>query len=1573
MKNCIKLRRRGLFLVILAEVLLILSLSVGAYLYGSYQFTGGASIKVDMFFDNLTQEAKQIYQNNLNANLPEGQKLGQQDPTELEWGHIGNPYVISNAVHLENLSRLQNSGFFAENFPKTDPATQETTFTRNDMPYFLICAQDYTPVVVGGTSIAPVGTDRYPFIGSVVGVRQKNSAYTLHSGKTVDTSAIDNVTVNASGGQIDVGLFGKIGCLGFKGQSTGTFNGIPAELRNLVFSDVLVNVTGAPAAHDGNHRYYVNLFDDPAHSIDVQETNHLGILVGHVEYANVKDLSVYYSMAPTETSRAAVNLTSGSGNYLCGMGFFGLLDHMNPTKDTATGGIVAGTGTDSSEFGQGLDGGGGMKSGTKPGYIRAKEIYNNYGGTTGDLYLLDAKKGNQPLVQESLENRISGEKPAGFFFYDGVFTFALSDGQDRSDPATLDRITDIWMPPSAKSIPYMVMSELDPNEIQWIEEQEKTEIPVTFLCQPENLVLTVWGEGEEMPLSPEKGNSFLLRPGTYYYCAECQGYEPIFQESFTVDEKTEKLEIQVTMVEETDGEETVPSTEETAPSTEETEPSGETVPSTEAMEPSGETVPSTEETEPAGETVPSAGATEPSGETVPSTEETEPSAETDSSMETAAPTEEAESPQEKDASSGESGGADTVSAAQEIHLPELGITVLPGIPLIHTEGAGVLVASNLTAVATQQPEQSGEELLETGELAEGQEKIQTTVPTEQKLSDEVFQQEMMTVQVAFDCKPTDLVLTVWEQIDGQPDLKVPEDQKKEGTTTEKNIYLLAPGRYFYSAEAEGYESVVEQSFMVEADRGDFRISVELVQTQTDPTTESTTEPTVESTTESTTEPTVESMTESTTEPAEENIRLPNILRSRSMAPLKAAPTDSNGVPSFELSKNWQVGQRGENIIYYQRVAQVKDSAELDALIELMSLPKDQITPDMDIPNGFYIGRFDVVVGQEKMKFVDLTKEAVEYNVKKGVAGKESLGELKRLDPTIAGDFDKMRYSSEEEREKEKAYLAKIQKNGDGTYTISQKSGNIKLGIYSKYTGNLTLLNNVIASTEAQSTKPGSGFLHTYFYDFKFNLSSQQDQNSGDWLWTMTGQHSNHNVQMASQGKEFNTGLGSSSVGICIYAVYDYRWVNKDTFYMIPQDQNTALSSLPANQYVLWPQQVYRGNTSGKKSGSSYSLRHLGDLGWTDDQGNPVWPKPKLENGVISGNYDGLSKMFDMKKSVDWSYQLKLGNIVLPSWGQDGKILQVTVGTAPLEKVVGVPTGALAFHVNKEISPANPAYIRIIVKIPTFNNFQNVPDSQVLDYYLGIWKGQVKDKQNTIQLFGFNKDNAQQFVELPLSQQMIPIGDFDAANPPKVPEDVTQEVLDTRGISVTYPHESTDPKDTYKTYLQGDSFMLAYEFTITEPGVYIVATASTADDNHPTLADKSPLQIAYCAADGIASAGRDGSGGSKLGNVDFVYHNRNNQVIPVTEGAPKNTAENETTVNQMYFRSNLLIHFNNIPATGGIPQVNNETLKIYRSILGKPSNQNTWTGSHVKVQGQDQVGVTTMGSAWDEVTFERPGP
>ena len=457
-----KLKIRRCVLIILSFIC-ILSVTVSlsyAYFSSEISINGYANVKIELLFDRLESDVLAEYQTQFTEN---GESVLTE--SDLVWGHKGNPYIISEERHLHNLSVLQNAGFFQNKFIKNnysgDTLTGNADYSDGyDVPYFLICTKEGETVVIDASKrvIKPIGNDEYPFIGVVKGLSGNEAA--LPNGVTTTTSSIHGVTVETSKSSIDYGLFGLVSYLGDEPEITGeetepqTFEGFISTIGNILFSDVKVKVVSTVWDHIKdffeNHLFYKVIANE-----DPEETHHIGIIVGHAEYANLYSMSVYYSSEdiPAIDLDDSANLDGKLPNYASATGYIGFMYNLNPV--VTSGGITVGSGIDSADISYGFVGGGGVASGVLPGYIRADQINEIYGyyavetnGETeyvpaeGDLYLIKAyDQTGLKLVQE-----VESSNSTNYYYTDGVFTFALSGGQnpDTSNADALDTVEDIW-------------------------------------------------------------------------------------------------------------------------------------------------------------------------------------------------------------------------------------------------------------------------------------------------------------------------------------------------------------------------------------------------------------------------------------------------------------------------------------------------------------------------------------------------------------------------------------------------------------------------------------------------------------------------------------------------------------------------------------------------------------------------------------------------------------------------------------------------------------------------------------------------------------------------------------------------------------------------------------------------------------------------------------------------------------------------------------------------------------------------------------------------------------------------
>lgn len=458
-------KAKKIILLLICFLTLVFSLltAVVSFAYFSKKeiYDGYFSGEVELLFDRLNAQGIAAYQAHLDEIYTDGSKEVTADATA-DWGTEAYPYVISDVRHLYNLSELQRLGFFDKKF-----ISQNTETSFSNIPYFLVCTPEYTPALIDGTDfkgITSIGTDEFPFIGSVCGVKSETQKITVGE-KLCDTSAISNIIVSGNPANADVGLFGYVGYLGTE-KTTEAFTGQISTLSNLVLTDVQVTVQSSlwdavtaflediAINTTGGHRYsFTELYNTTDYDKVPHENHHVGILAGHAAYAKIEYISVYYSA----DNKVAIDLKDETvvegteANYLSATGILGYIYNINPTFTNSADGshtITPGSGDSVGDLSYGTVGGGGLISGMKSGYVLAAEMYNNYrwekganGSTTededGTIYLKDAvdENGNTLCVEWIRDRLLWGTEATGrYYFYDGVFTFALSSQQDVIEP-----------------------------------------------------------------------------------------------------------------------------------------------------------------------------------------------------------------------------------------------------------------------------------------------------------------------------------------------------------------------------------------------------------------------------------------------------------------------------------------------------------------------------------------------------------------------------------------------------------------------------------------------------------------------------------------------------------------------------------------------------------------------------------------------------------------------------------------------------------------------------------------------------------------------------------------------------------------------------------------------------------------------------------------------------------------------------------------------------------------------------------------------------------------------------------
>ncbi len=444
---------------LLGMLAMLLCVAVGyAYFSKEEIYQGLMGAEIELLFERLDETALTTYQTEV---------LGLTDTVEGNtdnWGSRENPYVIANIKHLYNLAELQRLGYFERNYISKNGTTNEdgTVNGYDIIPYFLICDTEGKPTVIDGSTfggtISTVGTEEYPFIGSVKGAFVEGDCRIAGVTRASDTSMIYKVTVKSDPEDVDAGLFGYVGYIKDPSSTGEAFAGTVSELSDLVLYDVTVKVDSSlwDKAVEFLEEHIFSFSDTTLTDEDrariPHENHHIGILAGHVDYTKVSLISVYYSsdsIAAIELSddRTHTNTVDANkaANYMSVSGIIGFMSNMNPEVDE-NGNISAGSGTNNSDLSYSTVGGGGLASGLQAGYVKAVDFYTAYGynpvedGDDADAFDDDGRiniynamdADGTPLCTEWVRQRLlwGTEATGRYYFYDGVFTFALSSTED---------------------------------------------------------------------------------------------------------------------------------------------------------------------------------------------------------------------------------------------------------------------------------------------------------------------------------------------------------------------------------------------------------------------------------------------------------------------------------------------------------------------------------------------------------------------------------------------------------------------------------------------------------------------------------------------------------------------------------------------------------------------------------------------------------------------------------------------------------------------------------------------------------------------------------------------------------------------------------------------------------------------------------------------------------------------------------------------------------------------------------------------------------------------------------------
>ena len=466
---------------------------------------------------------------------------------------------------------------------------------------------------------------------------------------------------------------------------------------------------------------------------------------------------------------------------------------------------------------------------------------------------------------------------------------------------------------------------------------------------------------------------------------------------------------------------------------------------------------------------------------------------------------------------------------------------------------------------------------------------------------------------------------------------------------------------------------------------------------------------------------------------------------------------------------------------------------------------------------------------------------------------------------------------------------------------------------------------------------------------------------------------NYNV-----GEDWFDGVENNPNDVYLYTIEAMSTVKSGQIVFEPNENvsNDQIQDLPADGYVLWPQAImkndgtYNGTYNGfddisdksvssqlinedvnatatKTDGDAYrtyrllSLEDLklGDNGWQDGNNNPL-------------SNVNLRKKFAMQQGIGFGLSLHIPGISDIQLNNNSIFAPIGQGGA----LADIPKGSVTFRINETTEKGSHIYV--IVSVPVSNFCDGSSEESLTnanDYYLGLWQTQGED---TSVYTSFSQTTALQKFELPRSRPYELGTDADNQDYILVQYDPDGADRDQDGVD--------EPQVTYRCYLNGERVLVAYRFTVKEAGTYFLGTAVGQSNFGDSNYYNYPMEIVYCAADGTASAGNDGTSGSVIGSMDYVYDN-GTQIIHVQDYAEGAGPTQANDYANYYYNSHIITYTDN--EASGFPNINDLRIFPYRYIddTKKVVLQLGTEGTNAGLFIEKHAGVET-----DTVTSNPPG-
>ena len=1488
------------------------------------------------------------------------------DPTA-PWGSAQNPYVISETRHLQNLSALQNVGYFDLLYIANNFANGEYQEGRASIPYFLICNVDGTPITIDGSeldsAIKPIGNAEHPFIGVLGGAFKTQTTTgtgdtatttqhtTTVAGKTSSVSAIHGFKIQTNTNQNDVGLFGYVGFMGEEPKGDDVedenfqFAGVFSSIQNVLISDVSVTVNnptlpeeiselfapfwstffGTDTAGKPLHRYS---YTDKSNADTLpHETHHIGIFAGHVSYALIDNINVYYSNDNTY----AIDLThvldkdgntlSGDNrnNYYSASGILGMMYNMNCTIENQTNGncvVKMGTGTSADEVaggGSGTGTGGGALSGNGRGYVTAAEIFSDF---------------NNVAVKEDANNELlwkykykNGDKvvevDGAILIYKKGNAYTLADGKTAatvngttSVSATVNGAVKTWekffiretlededqvfqymTPGGLELLSYEVMGNKYHNQIMW-----------TFSAGGNGVwhygIRVLW-DGSKYTL--EDGKTVVTFDKTNNQITDGTNV----WKNFFISDTTEDASMPHYMYDPATGENLTVSRFERKPMT-----------LIEAVNEKGENL--------CVEWI-----------------STFLGRETKTGLYYF---------YDGVFTFGLSSAEDTVrdtwknNDIPDLYLgpddpdewkvnPQRGNQAVLAFLSAVTDNATLdaAIADGKQLYISAKPVTTNQDLLLMMSLVNGS--TNTLNATTRELDDETG-------------------ASLYQSYAGGEYTQVPEQP----------YYNWSTGKLQYRPMME----LGELKDLWDEDTGKFG-EYEVLN--------------VGRTSESVT--------------LTELQKLYNIngkkVTTGSNGATKYYYFDSQGIPVtdpagaatipvYEVYDKGYIfyvitSKYGTDYLYMYYQAPNGDLKEVAIREEGYGwngktdinenyIRNNVLNAGTIDGNGFYSGPLNNVGDVSNVPIVDCSNTTTQYFF--GGTTKAVVNGTKVAKQTGSQNY----YIYDAATQKYMSY------NGS---TVSDSAAGFTgdmLTRYPSYKFADSSANKFLQLVVKETTRTiNITIFGITFYSFdivigsEYHLETGADSTGAEGILVFNDDGScqlqywidnysqfvsyNYEGASSSSNKFVGANAGKQLYVYVVEGVLDMNW-GVNTFVPDTLDGSNGIV-LSGGEYVLWPQTTLKQDGTYTNNGQSLvtgSTENATNIKTTD----PVYIVKKLSDmrwGTAEGIMLGQANGYGLDKKFQMADQSAFGNILnLDRWGLGtlpsgtSSIMVAPVGSNGVEATI--PKGCVAFRVES----GGTQTIRIIVAVPATDKYVGSGGTESgfnldldKDYYIGVWQVEAAGESLSAT---FNKSTAVEKFELPRSYTF----DFD-----DTPTSVNG--LATKPYTlVAYDADgdgTIEESEHYRTYLNGDCFLVAYEFTInggTSGGVFIIG--SVHGDNNTTSDLDVPMEIVHFSVSGTASAGRDGVTGNQLGAIDFVYDDTANTIVTIDkQGANTGISNGATEYYSNYYSSQSMLYSDNeaqveskfirldnaklyirrrVIDTGTTVTVNNATVKVYQTTL-----------------------------------------